>query len=66
MEAGICYFMNDQIHEWLVDHQIPYRFGYLYEFDNIHEWSVQYVDLQLWWIEFEVKEHAMLFKLTWL
>jgi hypothetical protein len=59
-------FLKDDIHEWLIGYNIPYRLGYLYEFDNIHEWSVQYVALQLWWIEFENKEHAMFFKLTWL
>ncbi len=46
---------NDDIYEWLCESNISYQIGYEYMPDGLIDW----------YFDFDTKEDAMLFKLTW-
>jgi hypothetical protein len=52
--------LSDEIHNWLIDNNIDYKLEYVSE-----PKGKKYPHANNWFIVFENKSQAMLFKLTW-
>jgi hypothetical protein len=57
--ASCYYYLIDEIYEWLIDLNIPYKVGF-------HDAAYSITDLNsYWYIEIEDNNKAMLYKLPW-